>query len=115
MPELWSMCDVSLIVLKKRKIFSQVIPSKIFESMASALPIIISVPKGEATQIISDSKSGIVCEAENPSQIASAILKMHSDNELRSKFSKNSHYASLNFNRNKNALTMLKYLKDLLS
>jgi len=47
MPEIWSLCDISLIQLKDDPLFESVIPSKIFESMGMGLPIILSLPKGE--------------------------------------------------------------------
>ncbi|MGY0219461.1 glycosyltransferase family 4 protein [Endozoicomonadaceae bacterium StTr2] len=76
MPRLWSLCDVSLIHLKNSPLFSTVIPSKLFESMGMGLPVIMSVPEGEATQIVEDNQCGIVVEPENSELLATAIIEM---------------------------------------
>ena len=73
MPKIWSLCDVSLVSLKDTPLFSTVIPSKIFESMAMSLPIIISVPEGESTQIIRTQKAGLVIPPEN----SNSLLKQY--------------------------------------
>ncbi|MDB4841061.1 glycosyltransferase family 4 protein [Planktomarina sp.] len=78
MPALWSLCDVSIVNLKDVELFQKVIPSKIFEAMGMGIPIIISVPKGEATDIISTTNSGIVVPPENPIELANAIKLMSS-------------------------------------
>ncbi len=47
MPGIWALTDVSLVLLRKRPTFESVIPSKIFEAMAMARPIILGV-RGES-------------------------------------------------------------------
>lgn len=77
MPALWSLCDISLVSLRDTPLFSKVIPSKIFESMAMGLPMIIFCPPGEATQIIGDANAGLIVEPENPEALAEAILTLY--------------------------------------
>ena len=82
MQKIWSLCDVSLVPLKDTPFFATLIPSKIFESMAMKLPIIISVPEGESTEIIRDTKSGLIVPPEKPDKISEAILKLEKDIDL---------------------------------
>ena len=84
MPKIWSLCDVSLVSLKDTPLFSTVIPSKIFESMAMKLPIIISVPEGESTEIIRREKVGLVIPPENSNSLFEAILNIKKDKNLYS-------------------------------
>lgn len=112
--KLWSVCDLSIVNLKNTPLFSTVIPSKIFESMGSGLPIIISVPKGEATKIIENTYSGIVVEPENPDQLSDSILSIYNDKDLYNRLALNSAIASKNYDRKTLALRMLQHIEDLL-
>lgn len=81
MPLLWSVSDVSLVLLKKLDIFSTVIPSKIFESMAMRKPIILGVA-GESKQLIEQGQCGICIEPENAVEVADAIKKLVDDHTM---------------------------------
>jgi len=77
-PFFYAASDVCLVPLKKDPLFKSVIPSKIFEIMAMAKPIILSVD-GEAREILETAKAGIYVEPENVGQLAGAILKLRDD------------------------------------
>ncbi len=113
MPNLWSICDVSLVHLKDTPLFRTVIPSKIFESMGAGLPILISVPKGEATEIIEKTNSGIILPPEDSKALFKAILLIQKNNDLYNKLSINSAKASKFYNRKTIALEMLGYIEEL--
>tara|TARA_R110000751_G_scaffold68236_2_gene138902 strand:+ start:14370 stop:15596 length:1227 start_codon:yes stop_codon:yes gene_type:complete len=81
MPRIWSLCDVSLVPLVNNDLFRTVIPSKIFECMGMGIPTIMSVPEGEATQIVRKTGSGLAVESENINQIKNAILQLHTDHQ----------------------------------
>ena len=81
MPDLWSTCAVSLVLLRKADLFDQVIPSKIFESMAMGKPIILGV-RGESLQIIEEAGAGIGIEPENADELADAVRRLADDREL---------------------------------
>lgn len=112
MPKIWSLCDVSLVSLKDTPLFSTVIPSKIYESMAMSLPIIISVPEGESTQIIRTQKAGLVIPPENPYRLAEALLKIKNDDDMYNTYAKNGFLAANKFNRRKLSIEMLDYMVD---
>ena len=107
MPRIWSLCDVSLISLKNDPLFSSVIPSKIFESMGMGLPIILSLPEGEASDVIVKTGSGLVVEPENPEHLKEAILRMQEDDELREKLSRSSAESARLYSREQQAEKML--------
>lgn len=111
MEEILSLCDVSIVSLRDVPLFKTVIPSKIFESMAMKLPIIISVPDGEATKIINDTKSGLVVRPESPKDLAESLKILKNNEVLYAKLASNSLKASKEFNRQSLALKMLEYLE----
>jgi len=70
--------DAVLVHLKKTALFEAVIPSKIFETMAAARPIIMGVG-GEAGQLVRDAEAGIPIEPENAAELVAAIEKLKAD------------------------------------
>lgn len=115
MPKVWSLCDISLVSLKDKPLFSTVIPSKIFESMAMSLPIIISVPEGESTKIIRTQKAGLVIPPENPYSLFEAIINLKNDKNLYRDLADNSQLAASQFNRKTLATDMLSHIKKLVN
>ncbi|MFW0776172.1 MAG: glycosyltransferase family 4 protein [Rickettsiales bacterium] len=81
MPRLWTITDVSLVLLRKLDLFLTVIPSKIFESMAMQKPIILGV-RGESQEIIEQADAGICIEPENAEQLAAAIQQLADSSTL---------------------------------
>lgn len=79
MPALWSLCDVSIVPLRDTPVFATVIPSKIFESMAMGVPILMSLPEGEATGMIREAGSGLCVPPEDPAAMAEALRRLKHD------------------------------------
>jgi glycosyltransferase involved in cell wall biosynthesis len=115
MPQVWSLCDISLVHLKDSPFFKTVIPSKIFESMAMGLPILMAVPIGEATEIIEEYKAGINVSPESPKELSEKFLELAKDSELVTMLSCQSLKAAQDFDRKKLALTMLNYIEEVVS
>jgi len=76
MPALWSVCDVAIVPLRDNPVFATVIPSKIFESMGMGVPILMSLPEGEATRIVRETGSGVCVPPEDPEAMAAAIAAL---------------------------------------
>lgn len=76
MPALWSVCDLALIPLRDDQLFTTVIPSKLFECMGMGVPIVMSLPKGEATGIMENEGAGVSVPPENPGALTEAILNL---------------------------------------
>lgn len=110
MPKIWSLCDVSLVHLKDTPLFKSVIPSKIFESMGMGLPIVISMPKGEATEIVTTNRAGVFVNPEQSKELALAILELHQNPEHLSEYSRHSLLAAEQFSRKSQAAKMLDVL-----
>ena len=79
MPGLWSLCDLAIVPLRNSPVFATVIPSKIFEAMAMGVPVLMSLPEGEATGIIRECGCGVCVPPESPDALAAAILTLASD------------------------------------
>ena len=75
MPGIWALTDVSLVLLRKRQTFESVIPSKIFEAMGMARPIILGV-RGESQRIVEAAGAGLCIEPENDEELAEAVRKL---------------------------------------
>ena len=75
MREFWALSDISLVLLKKSDLFKTVIPSKIFESLAMAKPIILGV-EGESADLLRAAKAGICIEPEHADDLAACVLEL---------------------------------------
>lgn len=115
MPGIWSLCDISLIQLKDNPLFKSVIPSKIFESMGMGLPIILSLPEGEASGIIHDSGAGVVIPPEQPQVLADTVVRLFEDRGELEGLAKASLAAAPGHSRARQAQKMLEVLERVVS
>jgi glycosyltransferase involved in cell wall biosynthesis len=84
-----NMSDVLLVPLKKDEVFHTFIPSKMFDFMCCAKPIILSVD-GEARQILEDkAKAGRFVPSEDATKLSNTILWLRENPELRSEYGRN--------------------------
>lgn len=88
MRELWALSNVSLVLLKKSDLFKTVIPSKIFESLAMAKPIILGV-EGESAEIIRTAQAGICIEPEQADDLAAGVLELSQNPALCQQLGRN--------------------------
>jgi colanic acid biosynthesis glycosyl transferase WcaI len=110
MPRLWSLCDVALVSLRNTPVFSTVIPSKIFESMGSGVPLLMSLPEGEATRIVVESGAGLCVRPESPDELARAIVSLEADSARLERYRQASRTAALRYSRDAQAQRMLEVL-----
>lgn len=87
-PSVLKLADVCITHLKKVDSFKYVRPNKIFEYMAVSKPIICGI-HGEAADIVTQAKAGIVVEPENPIAIADAIIKLYNNRNLLTEYGNN--------------------------
>jgi glycosyltransferase involved in cell wall biosynthesis len=78
MPEVIASFDIALIPLRKLDLFRGALPSKMFEAMAAAVPLVVSI-EGEARILVEKAQAGICVEPENPRAMADAILQLYRD------------------------------------
>ena len=66
-------CDVMLVPLRKDAIFASFIPSKMFDYMACAKALVLTVD-GEARGILEESGAGVYVEPEQPQALRDALI-----------------------------------------
>lgn len=70
-----SLADVLLVHLRDDPLFHITIPSKTQAYMAYGKPILMAV-RGNAAALVQEAKAGLVCEPENPENIAEAACQL---------------------------------------
>lgn len=113
MPRLWSICDICLVSLKNSAQFKGVLPSKIFEAMGMGLPLIMSVPKGEATQLVLSARAGMLVDPDNHIELAETVSFLANNSEVRLELAKNSLNSSIFYGRSSAAKDLLRELVSL--
>lgn len=111
-PRYWSLLDISLINLRRIDLFKAVIPSKLFESMAMGIPVLLGV-EGEAKDILEEEGVGIAFEPENPEALVATLERLRSDLGLYEGFKNNGLQAAKNYDRKVLATRMMEGLKSI--
>ncbi len=89
LPEAVAACNAYIVPLKKNDLFLGAVPSKLFEPLAMAKPILLGVD-GEARELfIHQANAGLYNEPENSAEVTSNILKLYRDIDLRNQLGKN--------------------------
>jgi colanic acid biosynthesis glycosyl transferase WcaI len=78
MPGIWAASDAALVLLRRVDTFKTVIPSKMFEAMAMALPMILGV-EGEAKALMEAGDAGIAITPESAAELAAAVTRLADD------------------------------------
>ena len=73
--------DACLVPLRRSEVFQTAIPSKMFEAMAAAKPVILGV-EGEAKEILLEAEGGIAVPPDDSEALANAILSLRQHPEL---------------------------------
>lgn len=110
-PSIWSVCDIALVHLRDTAVFSEVIPSKIFEAMAMGVPILLVTPKGIASDIVLSTRSGLWVPAERPEKLGKISAALAGKGRLLALLSRNGAAASGSFSRRRQAEEMLQILE----
>jgi glycosyltransferase involved in cell wall biosynthesis len=112
MPGYWSICDLALIPLRDTPVFESVIPSKMFECMAMGIPVLMSLPDGEATGILRDAGAGVCVPPEDPQAMARAIEALKDDPAQCAALRESGLEAARNYSRDQQAEKMLAVLEQ---
>lgn len=111
MPLFYAAADVCFAPLRKGNYFELNIPSKIFEIMACARPIILGAG-GQSRKIIEESGGGLAVTPESSSEYAQALLRLYQDPVLAHSLSeKGRQYVLNHFTRQQKAMEYLKILQ----
>lgn len=104
--------DVCLIHLKKSELFKTVIPSKLFEAMASAVPVVIGV-QGEAASIVKAAQCGLQFEPENQEKLCNCLLQLKEDRaQLTSMGKRGRAYLETHYDRDQLATQYIELVKQ---
>jgi glycosyltransferase involved in cell wall biosynthesis len=102
----WSLLDVSIIHLKKTKLFTTVIPSKLFECMAMGIPVLHGV-QGESAEIVEREGVGLLFEPENAGALVQGLEKLAGESALYRQIKNNGPLAAKKYDRKELATKML--------
>jgi putative colanic acid biosynthesis glycosyltransferase WcaI len=110
LPLFYSACDIGLVPLRKTKLFQSVLPSKIFEYLGMAKPILMSVD-GESRYLLEDAGAGWYVPPEDSLALCDAVMKaFHNQDELRRMGMRGRHYVLQHFDRRVLAARYLRLL-----
>lgn len=115
MPNILLDCDASIVPLKKLDIFKGAIPSKIFESLAMEIPVILGVD-GEARNIfVEQGRCACYFEPENVKGLEGAInFVLRKPDEAKILGNRGRAFVLENFNREKIAQNFLKEIQKII-
>ncbi len=89
LPEVLACADISLVILR-RGIGADSLPSKIFSILASGRPVLASVdPGSQAWRLVTQNEIGVCIPPEDPAELAAAILRLREDQDLRRQLGRN--------------------------
>jgi len=112
MPDYLALCNLSLIPLRDAPLFATVIPSKLFESMAMGIPVLMAIPQGEATGIVESSQCGISINPGSPADMAEHIAELADDSARCEQYRKSGLVAAHMYTRDAAAEKMLDTIQE---
>jgi len=107
----WSILDASIIHLKNDELFTTVIPSKLFESMGMAIPVIHGV-QGESAAIVVREDVGLLFEPESPGSLIEALRRLADDSDLYKRLKANGPVSAQRYHRCLLANEMLRIMES---
>jgi len=93
-PAFLAASDACLVPLRRSEVFKTAIPSKMFEAMIAAKPVILGV-EGEAKEILLEARAGIAVPPEDAEALAGAICTLWKNPVLGLKQGGNGRLAAL--------------------
>jgi colanic acid biosynthesis glycosyl transferase WcaI len=106
MPELLNAADCILIPLRDLAIFRGALPTKLFEAMACAKPVVMGIA-GEAEVVVQAAAAGLCVPPEKPEAIRDAIVTLiQNRDEARRLGASGREYVVRNFDRNARGLDL---------
>jgi glycosyltransferase involved in cell wall biosynthesis len=79
---IYAASSVLLLTLRDDPILAATIPSKFQSYLAAGKPIIVCC-NGQTAQLLADAKAGLSCAAENPQQLAEAVLELYGSDSAK--------------------------------
>jgi colanic acid biosynthesis glycosyl transferase WcaI len=92
-PALLGMADACVIPLRPNPVFKTAIPSKLFEAMAAARPVILAVD-GETKELLIDANAGIAVPPGDAYRMAEAVMLLEGNPDLARRLGANGRLAA---------------------
>lgn len=107
----WRLADAALVVLRDRQVFRHVLPSKMFEAMATARPIVLGV-LGESAELLQAAQAGTVVQPEDAEALAAAVEDLAANPDKAAEMGrKGRSFVEAELDRDKLAAAMLDELR----
>ena len=87
-PRLYEQVDAAVVLLRDRPVFHAALPTKMFEALAAARPVVLSA-RGEAAELIEGHSAGVVVPPEQPPELAEALRRLARDRASLAELGKN--------------------------
>lgn len=113
MPALLNVADCVVVPVRDLELFSAALPTKLFEAMACAKPIVLAM-KGEAAEIVTEAQAGICVAPDNPIALHNAIVKIQNSPESAARLGENGRrYAMQHFDRDRRTAEVDDLLREI--
>jgi glycosyltransferase involved in cell wall biosynthesis len=109
MGDWWRTTDAGLVLLRNTEAMRTVIPSKIFEAMASGKPTVFVGPRGAGSDVVARHDAGIVLDGD-AATVAAGIRSLASDPSRLEQLGGNALRASSSYGRDRHATETLALL-----
>ena len=112
MPALLNLAYAGIVSLKPLDLFRHALPSKMFESMAVAQPLVAAL-WGEGADLVQSADCGVVTEPGDAAQLSQAVIALAADPDRARRLGRNGReYVDEHFNRGKIALRLRGLLRE---
>jgi glycosyltransferase involved in cell wall biosynthesis len=112
MGEWWRTMDAGLVLLRNTEAMRTVIPSKIFEAMASGKPTVFVGPRGAGSAVVDRHDAGIVLDGD-AADVAEGIRALVADRARCEALGANAFRASESYGRDRHAAETLALLQEI--
>lgn len=112
MPALLNLAYATIVPLRRLDLFKSALPSKMFEAMATARPIVASL-WGEGAQLVDSAEAGIGVPPEDPAALRDAVEQLAADPSLARRLGENGRrFVEAHYDRERIAARFVELLKD---
>ena len=84
-PAYYATSDLCLVPLRRAKLFTSNVPSKVYEIMAAGKPILIGT-EGESRRLVERARAGLAYEPDNDTDLAEKILRLYRNRTIAAQF-----------------------------
>ena len=107
--------DACLVLLRRAEVFKTAIPSKMFEAMAAAKPLVLGV-EGEAKEILLNADAGLAVPPQDVGALARAVDRLWKERQLRQRFGESGKRSvETIYSHHQQTMTYLKILRETLA